>query len=397
MPSSREPIIVLSPRLSRSSDKAVWSADVRGPRSGSIEFTIGGIALAESEAHNDAFVLPAYLHALHSGHPIHYDFPVSHRLAASLNDAIGPLLVKFAPDLFPETVTVSAKDYLWGPAGGKRVPGSATGMSCGLDSFATVHYTQAFPQPSGRRLAALALFDVGNHSPLGGPDANLCIARSRRATAVAAQLGLPLVDIQSNVGEWVPGGFARLHTLRNASAAYLTYPLVGTYVYSNGVRIDDTTLAAKDTAYIDALLLPLLSTAYLEFIQGTPSWGAPEKIQSILQDPIAQSYLNVCYFEGENCGICEKCLRRALLIDSYGRLEDFRKVLDRRVFHANKDWYIGYVLMRAPSSPVMHEMAEHLHKVGYLTKSALYYRCAWILRRIENRILRLMCRPRRPL
>jgi len=208
---------------------------------------------------------------------------------------------------------------------------------------------------------------------------------------------LPLFDIQSNAGEWIPGSFARLHTLRNASAAYLMHPHVGTYVYANGVRISDTTLAAKDSAYIDSLLLPLLSTGYLEFIQGTPGWGSPEKTRAILDDSAAQTHLNVCYFSGTNCGTCEKCLRRALLIDSYGRLGDFSRVFNPVTFLQNRDWYIGYVLMRESSSPVMHELVNHLRASGYLSTGTTRYRWAWILRRIQNRMLRFLGRPRRPL
>lgn len=397
MPSTNQSLIVLAPVRTRTAWRTDWTAEVKGLRAGSIHFSIGGTNFPESEAHNDAFVLPAYLYALHVGAPIHFDFPISQRLIANIADALGPLLVGFAKDLFPKPIQVSAKGLLWGSETGKRVIGSATGMSCGLDSFATVRYAQSFPTASGRRLAALGHFDVGNHNPRGGPDSRLYVERSIRAAIVAERIGLPLIDVQSNVGEWVPGGFARLHTLRNAAAAYLTYPCVGTYVYSNGVRITDTSLVAKDSAYIDALLMPLLSTAYLEFVQGTPAWGAPEKTKAILDDSLAQEHLNVCYFESQNCGVCEKCLRRALLIDSFGRLDDFAKVFNGRIYRENKDWYIGYVLMRANDSSVMRELADHLQQCGYLAKGITYYRRAWLRRRAENWILRRLGRPRRPL
>jgi hypothetical protein len=397
MPGTPKLILVSVPSAFVEADNLVVSADVGGTRSGRIWFRLGTRSREIAECHNDAFVLPAYLHALHHGCAVHFDFSVSQRLIANLNDSIGPLLVRFAPDLFSAPIRATAKGFLWGPQTGKRPGGSATGMSCGLDSFATARYALDFPLESGRRLSALSHFDVGNHSPLGAPNTELYSARSHRAAEVAYKMGLPLVDIRSNVSEWVPGSFARLHTLRNAAAAYLIYPQVGTYVYANGIRIEDTTLSAFDSAYIDSLLLPLLSTNYLEFIQGTPAWGAPEKTRSVLDDPLAQAYLNVCYFAGKNCGICEKCLRRTLLIDSFGRLDDFAKVFDRSVFKMNRDWYVGYVLMRAKTSPVMRELANHLHDTGYLPGGAARYRWAWNCRRIENRMLRLMGRPRRPL
>jgi len=397
MPGTPKLILVSAPSAFVEADNLVVSADVGGTRSGRIWFRVGTPSREIAECHNDAFVLPAYLHALHYGCDVYFDFSVSQRLLANLNDAIGPLLVRFAPDLFAATIKATAKGFLWGPKVGSRASGSATGMSCGLDSFATTRYASSLPLESGRRLAALSHFDVGNHSPLGAADSELYSARSRRAAEVAGKMGLPLVDIQSNVAEFVPGSFARLHTLRNAAAAYLLYPQVGTYIYANGVRIEDTSLSAFDSAYIDSVLLPLLSTNYLEFIQGTPGWGSPEKTRSILDDPLAQSHLNVCYFTGKNCGICEKCLRRALLIDSFGRLSDFAKVFDAATFYMNKDWYIGYVLMRRKHTPVMSEVANHLFDSGYLSHGTAHYRKAWICRRIENRLLRLLGRPRRPL
>jgi hypothetical protein len=396
MPRSKKPILILAPRTSSAGTELSIVAEVCGPQTGHISFKVTGDCQQEA-AQNDAFVLPAYLHALHHGHDVHFDFPVSHRLVANLNDAIGPLLLAFAPDLFPHPIVATAREFLWGSSNDERPSGSATGMSCGLDSFSTVRYAQGFPNTSRRRLAAVAHFDVGNHSPLGGEDEALYAQRRARAAIVAAELGMPLFDVRSNLGEWVPGGFARLHTLRNAAAAYLLYPSVGTYIYANGVRISDTCLSARDSAYIDALLLPLLSTSYIEFIQGTPAWGAPEKTKSILDDSVAQAHLNVCYFQGRNCGICEKCLRRALLIDSYGRLADFSKVFDTGLFRENRDWYIGYVMMRASSSPVMHELLEHLKLSNYLSRSTFGYHCAWLKRRAENWVLKLLGRSRRPL
>lgn len=397
MPSTRQRILISEPTAATGPHKLRLSVEVIGPRVGNIWFTVTAPGYRLTEGQNDAFVLPAYLHALHLGCDLHFDFAVSHRLLTNLNDAIGPLLIAFAPDLFAAPISATAKDFLWGPPDGQQSTGSATGMSCGLDSFATTHYASQLPMQSRRRLSALAHFDVGNHSPLGVLNNSLYAERRARANAVAALMQLPIVDIQSNVSEWIPGSFARLHTLRNASAAYLMYPQVGTYVYANGVRISDTTLSAKDSAYIDSLLLPLLSTDYLEFIQGTPSWGSPEKTRAILDVPAAQAHLNVCYFAGTNCGVCEKCLRRALLIDSYGRLGDFSRVFNQATFLQNRDWYIGYVLMRSPSSPVMHELADHLRKTGYLSAGTARYRWAWILRRIQNRMLRFLGRPRRPL
>ena len=397
MPSTRPRVLISAPTVVAEPSQLRYAADVSGPRSGQIWFTVAPASHRQAEGQNDAFVLPAYLHALHEGCDVHFDFAVSQRLLANLADALGPLLVAFAPDLFAAPVRATAKELLWGPPTGGRPVGSATGMSCGLDSFATARYTLDFPAQSRRHLAALAHFDVGNHSPLGALDSGLYEQRRVRAAAVATQMGLPMVDVRSNAGEWIPGSFARLHTLRNASAAYLMYPLVGTYVYANGVRISDTTMQAKDSAYIDALLLPLLSTDYIEFIQGTPAWGAPEKTRAILDDPVAQAHLNVCYFEGGNCGVCEKCLRRALLIDSFGRLAEFAKVLDGRLFGENRDWYVGYVLMRERSSPVMRELADHLRASGYLADGEARYRRAWFSRRVQNWVLRRLGRARRPL
>ena len=390
-------IFVPAPTYAADGSSTRIFTSVRDARLREIWFRINQPYYQISDAQNDAFVLPLYLHALHAGLDLHFEFPVSHRLLSGLSDALGPLLIAFAPDLFSAPISVTASQFLWGPSHGIRPIGSATGMSCGLDSFATVQWASAFPLEGNRRLAALSHFDVGNHGPTGSHDAVLFDRRRVRANEVARRMELPMLDIQSNVGEWIPGGFARLHTLRNAAAAYLLYPYVGTYIYSNGVRIGSTTVAAKDSAYIDALVLPLLSTSYLEFIQGTPAWGAADKMSAILSNPIAQEFLNVCYFEDTNCGICEKCLRRALLIDSFGRLQDFSRVFDLNVFTENRDWYVGYVLMRAHDSPVMRELADHLRTSGYLVKGEMSYRFAWACRRVANRFLRLAGRARRPL
>lgn len=343
-----------------------------------------------------AFLLPAVLRAMHVSEELDFKPVISELLAHRLEAAVMPLLAGFAPDILRRPVALKLPNI-------KRLKptteiGSATGMSCGLDSFASARELLQLAPGHSCRLACLSHFDTGNHDALRtGNPARLRAPRVARAGACSAEMGVPLVTIASNVSEWVPGDFARLHTLRNIAAAHVLTGVVRHYFYANGVRITQTSISARDTAYIDPLVVPLLSTEALQLHQSTPDLGAPEKVELIAGWDVARRHLNVCYFEDKNCGECEKCLRRMLLLDAAGVLREFAGVFPANALERQRSWYLGYVLARSIKSPVYAEIIEYLDKRNYRHLRPFRNRLAWLVRRICNRILRLAGRPRRPL
>jgi hypothetical protein len=344
-----------------------------------------------------AFVLPAVLAGMRLGKPVRFEFPVSRRQVASLRDALQPFLSHFCTTLELHPVQVRAPMLDCGvlplPAGGV-----ATGMSRGLDSMAAVKSLLDEQAEGLGQLNTVALFNVGGNSPAGSKTArDLFDLLCEGSAKCAAALGVNFVQIDSNIDQWFPGAFAQLHTLRNASAAYMLSGEARTYVYANGVRIQDTVNRQRDTAYADAIILPLLSTECMEFRQGTPSIDSVGKAQLVLNFKLAQNFLNVCYFSERNCGECEKCLRRMILIDSLGGRNEFSAVLPFAKLDENLDWYIGYVLSHLMRSPNHRELMAHMRASGYLQRADLSYKTFWWRRRFGNIMARLLGKARRPI
>jgi hypothetical protein len=343
-----------------------------------------------------AFLLPSLLRSMHTGEELDFKPVISELFANRMRHALVPLLKGFCPDLLGSEARINLHNV-------RKLSqvidtGSATGMSCGLDSLASARELLALGKDDSMRLTLLSHFNTGNHDALHTGDySRLHLRRLERARACSTDIGIPLVSVDSNVDEWVPGEFARLHTVRNLAAAHLLAGTVRHYFYANGVRITQTSMAARDTAYIDSLLIPLLSTEALLFHQSTPDMGAPEKTESILGWDIAHRHMNVCYFSETNCGHCEKCLRRMLLLDVAGALEKFCRTFPIESFEKNRYWYVGYVLFRSADSKVYNEVLSYMRKRSYHGLKPFQNRIAWLCRRSKNFVRRITGRASRPL
>ncbi len=347
-----------------------------------------GVTRVEQVA--DACVVPSVVAAMARGCDLHLRFPVSALLLRNLRVAIVPLLAHLHPDLFPHATGIEAEGLARTPTAGAQ--GSATGLSCGLDSLAATADLLGLPPSHPMALRSLGFFDVGNHDPLHTGDAeHLFAERLSKARACASDIGLPLFDVESNLQEWFPGVFARLHTLRNASAALLLAPLVRHYVYASAVPVWMTKLSPADSAYGDAVLLPLLSTEAMTFHSGTPSLDSIAKTRMISTYPPARRHLQVCLYEARNCSRCEKCLRRQLALDVAGGLQHFQKVFDLRQFFRARSWYIGYVLTYAAQNEPLRELATAMRAADYARYPEVTYRLRWWFHRLW-RWLRRKCR-----
>jgi hypothetical protein len=57
-----------------------------------------------------------------------------------------------------------------------------------------------------------------------------------------------------------------------------------------------------------------------------------DKVRSLCCYPPAYKYLNVCFNELHNCGICAKCIRTLLEINAVGDIDQFMDVFDVHFF-----------------------------------------------------------------
>jgi hypothetical protein len=153
----------------------------------------------------------------------------------------------------------------------------------------------------------------------------------------AAEVGLDMVRVDSNLDDLIETRFERTHVLRNASAVLLLQKLFGKYFYSSTHRFQDCYISeSSDLAHADPAAVHLLSTESMESISTGCQYSRVEKTRRAISIPQTRQMLNVCVTPltgtGRNCSRCFKCLRTLATLDLLGQLDAFSEVFDLGVY-----------------------------------------------------------------
>lgn len=281
--------------------------------------------------------------AMWLGSDLHVDATLSPQLLDAINHELQAFLVIYDPEL--RRIRVTCRDERADGAPGSLV---ATGFSAGIDSFATLaHYRLARVHPS-LAVSALSVFDVGTFAWEGEPAFTRAV---NRCAAFAAPRGLHTLFLRSNLDSFYREPavrllkFERTNTLRNVAAALALEGGVGRYYYSStfapreiGVR------ATYNTAYLDPILLPLLSTERLRFVSACADLTRIEKTRLVADLAAAHALLDVCTRPWQrvpggplNCSRCGKCARTMFALEALGRIGDFTEAFDVSLFRRERD------------------------------------------------------------
>lgn len=278
--------------------------------------------------------------AMRCGADLHVDAALSPRLLDAMNHDLQAFLVVFDPQL--RRVRVTGREAR---AADPRDGLVATGFSAGIDSFATLARYRFAPVHADLAVTALAVFDVGAFGRDGG--AHFDRAASRGA-AFAAAHGLRPLALDSNLDAVYRAapvgrpGFEKTNTLRNAAAALALDTGVRRYYLSSSFA--PAAIGVRETynsAHLDPILLPLLSTERLTFVSACAGLTRVEKTRLVASLPPAADLLDVCTRPWEraagrpgNCSHCPKCVRTLFTLEALGGLEAFSAVFDLDLFRA---------------------------------------------------------------
>lgn len=233
---------------------------------------------------------------------------------------------------YPECAKVEVKAHASAPQGGLLpTRGVACFFSGGLDSF----YTLLKHQSEITHLILIHGFDMWLE------DERLRALVSKELNNVAARLGKPLIEVETNLrdigDEYLDWG---LHYFGSglASVALLLSPqFAKVYIPSS------ETYAHLEPCGSHPLLDPLWSTEQTSIVHDGCEATRAEKAAMVSHSDVALSSLRVCYQNlldrdqnherstRYNCGHCEKCLRTMLNLRAAGALErctTFERTLD---------------------------------------------------------------------
>ncbi|HVT24816.1 MAG TPA: hypothetical protein VHD95_09330 [Rhizomicrobium sp.] len=285
----------------------------------------------------DHWMLAMLVPAMEQGAPLYIAGPVSERLLFSLNKQVVPLLHQFNSAWHPIKVTAAA--YAPRITQSNRV--AATGFSGGVDSFVTVSEYLSREVAECFRLGLLLFSSTGQF----GSNIEWFEGDREKAIRSSRPFGLDLLDVATNLDSFFVTSFAYSHTIRNLSVPLAMQAGIHTFPYSSGVPYKDVSLKADDTAYIDGILIPFLSTESILFWPAGGEYTRTAKTELLAKVPESYSGLYVCLRGYEqhkklNCSACSKCLRTMMTLDILGVLEKYKDVFDLDAFKSRQHQHV---------------------------------------------------------
>lgn len=254
--------------------------------------------------------------------------------------------------------------------------GVGTGMSCGVDSFATLYeYTELCTIPD-YKLTHLTHFNVGaHHGQTGSFDPQLqkklFLKDLETVQRFCSEYGYKLLSVDSNLTEVLDSlfgyvNFEHTHTYRNIGAVLLLQKLFSKYYYSPAYNLDRFSCNIADASgHYDKWLLPNLSTEFTNFYNSNKNWTREDKLKRIVNFPQSYDWLKVCVKGDVNCCKCVKCMRTILGLEAIGKTGLYAKAFDPHIVSASREHLKTYMLCQVKKGePFYTEIFEEAIKNG---------------------------------
>lgn len=310
-----------------------------------------GVALADHRA--DATLAATLLPAMRMGVDLTVDGPVSSRLLEGAR-TVQDVFWTWDRTLRPTEPWYRRVEVTAPPAGaGESSPGRGTAafFTGGVDSF----YTALVHREALDGLVFVHGFDV----PLG--DTRLRAEISRRIGDAAATLGLPLIEVETDLrrlGDDTGVPWPDYHGAALATVALLLAP-----GFSRVLVPATHTYGHLEGLGSHPLIDPLWSTDEVRIVHDGADATRVDKLRTLAGDAAAREHLRVCWENPGgvyNCGRCEKCVRTGAAIRIAGAEGQFptvappslRDVASARVTGRGSEWHdLRAELVRTGANP----------------------------------------------
>lgn len=278
----------------------------------------------------DSFVVSLIPYAIKHNEDIIVDGFISSKLYYQLTTYLIPLLAKAFNKRFIN-INSNIKEIYYN---GKGVGAS---ISCGVDSFYTLlkHQNQ---KDKKYNITHLTFFNAGSNGEYGGEEAReLFRKRVEYVSKFCKENNYNLITVDTNINEFLMMNHEKTHTFRTLGCVLALQKLFSKYYFASGLPFDGSHIDDSDTAFYDILNVQCLSNENITFYCSGLETTRLEKIKYIVNFKETYNWLNVCVFDEKNCGICEKCIRTMIALDSIGFLDKYKNVFDIDNFYKNKN------------------------------------------------------------
>jgi len=319
---------------------------------------------------SDAFIVGALQWAMRNGHDITCTAPVTKELLYNLHEHLIPILFKYSRTFHKTRIFAPIADESIAKT---DIDGVGTGMSCGVDSFHAVlnHYQNQNEYPN---ITHVCINNTGSFQGAAVRDTKGGPRQAKNevydnARAVAAKLGLPLIESDSNIYDIFPI-FEHAHTFTTTFATLCMQKLWKTYFFASSKDYSNFTLIgheAHDCSFYDLLSLNCFSTQGLRIYSEGSSIDRLQKLEFIADNPVVQKHLHCCYVKTTNCATCYKCRRTMMMLDILGKLDDFADIFPIDYYRANMKDYVAW-LIKSYEDKNAHALAiyPHVRKGKYI-------------------------------
>lgn len=321
---------------------------------------------------SDAFLIGLLFLALKTGNDIKINGTLSSRLYYTINHYLIDALCLANPQF--KKIKIIAESLDNRNLNGKNKAG--TGLSCGIDSFATYFDHKEEKEPY--RVDYFTFFNVGSHGDFGGDDSRTMFwNRFSRSREFSKREDKELISVDSNLSEILRMNFQQTNTLRTVSCVLHFQKLFRVYYLASKNRFDYFKLHTYDTQDYDSLILNMLSTESTDFFSAVQNLNRIERTEFVSGFPETYDFLDVCTdLKNEspkiNCTRCEKCLRTALTLDLLGTLEKYDNVFSLEIYYKLKSNYIGKVIALKNKDQIYEDIFQLLQSKMNLKPLYIY-------------------------
>lgn len=380
----KEKMIIGPPVLSMENEKVIYSAPVyENGKEKLIYFKFSkeyGKYL--DEKNSDALLCALLYYAMNKNLDIEINGFITEQLYYQLTNYFIPVLADSTN--FFHYIDIKTQLYSNPP---DNVGAVGTGISGGVDSLYTIKKYKSSPL-SSYNLSHVIFCDIftaeySEEERNGWLKKNITLFEK-----LTKDLNLKLIVVETNLDkefsvkkqeDKIVGIFqdAGLFTLKYCSIVLALRKLFKIYYFSSGYEIKDFNLQPKpyDTAVYDLFNLKCLSTKNLIFYSSGSEVSRLQKLEYLLNDIIAQKYLQVCSISDNNCGRCEKCVRTMGELYVLGNLEAFIDVFPVEDFKNNLAKRFGLIRAAALQKNVFDKEILKIAKQNevYIPKSSYFY------------------------
>lgn len=270
---------------------------------------------------------------------------VSKKLYRNVIDYIQPIIKSFSSNLELVRIIVDGFSEV---ENSQTVNG--TGISCGVDSLATVYKYYELEKDPEYRLTHLFFLNCGWHGSIDNPvTLELFNKRADEAEKAAKDMNLPLVRVNSNLHAFLyplddQASYFNLYTIVFFLGKALNrYYLSSSFSYSEVMKYGYKSRGRDFSEYGDPMTLPLYANETTYIVGDGGQYKRSTKTELIADWKISKNYLNVCCRHSDdpnvdesNCSECLKCNRTMVALDAMGKLDEYSELFDLTKYKRNK-------------------------------------------------------------